>query len=381
MLVFMKKAASILSAAILFCGAASMTAGAATTGYNPNATSRPTITTTTAVNTASSGRNSVRQVKDAYYLDTDSIVLEPGTGKYVTAKKSSALTLPSNVTVTYQWYKNGRIIRNAIDSGYFIKSAGTYYCKVTLAEKVKVNTAGKPLSKTVTKSYDTGVCTVTERLTITEQSGDSIIDTSLGFVDLKVEVKGGTAPYTYEWTRYSDKYANNNSIIAACYSGNYMCKITDADGNTVTTKNMIVKYPDVVIDYYTKHLNFDAAFGKKQTGKIEIKASGGTGTYTYYLQQKVGNYTWEDVAYSYTPEFVLNYEDINDNYDVCNRNPYYRDNKWHYSSVSYNTNYYRVIVRTYGEYGTYTSQAISGEIRVDRNNGELFSFTTDNFYY
>ena len=244
---------------------------------------------------------------------------------------------------------------------------GTYKCRITDYNGKWVET--KPIKVSAAP------------LTITEQTGDGTIDTVNGWYDLMVKVKGGTEPYTYQWTWDGSSYAGNKPVAAALYGGTYKCKITDANGNTVTSKPIQVKYPDVKIDNYTKEITFNPAFGKNQTAKITVKASGGYGKYVYFLEKKNSNGGWHEVAYSYTPEFEVKDEDINDNYEVYGRKPYYLDGKWHYDFFSRNINYYRVHVRGYGAKGEIVGCVDSGEITVIRENGEEYSFTTDNYYY
>ena len=265
----------------------------------------------------------------------------------------------------FKWYWNGKET-SLTGNGMRVYNTGTGYCVITDANGKTVTT------KTATVSA--------APLTITEQTGDGTIDTVNGWYDLKVTVKGGTAPYTYQWTRDGKSYAGNKPVAAALYAGTYKCKITDANGNTVTSKPIQVKYPDVKIDDYTDYIYFYSAFGKAQTAKITVKASGGSGKYTYFLQKKGKDNEWHDVTYSYTPEFELKYEDINDNYEVYGRKPYYLDGKWHYDFYSGNTNYYRVHIRSYSG-GNIVGCADTGEIKVIRENGEEYSFTTDNYYY
>ena len=164
-------------------------------------------------------------------------------------------------------------------------------------------------------------------------------------------------------------------------TGTGYCEITDATGNTIKSRGIEVTYPNVVIDDYTDYISFYSDFGTKQSEKIHIKVSGGSGSYTYFLQKKQGNNSWKDVAYSYTPEFELKYEDINDNYEEHPQKTYYMDNKWHYWGTSSNTNYYRIMVQSIGDGGRHHSCATTGEIKVYRSNGEAYNFTTDNFYY
>ena len=363
MRVFMKKAACLLSSAVLLCGATAISASAA------NASSLAGFVSTSST---------ISEAK--FYLSSGDFEIGDNTTKGVWVKRSSSYEMPVNSTATYQWYKDGTAISGATNYLYNISSTGKYYCKVTVkTPHTLINRRTGKKTIYTTEVFDTNTINVTQALTLTEQTGNGQLDKN-GWYYMSVTVKGGTAPYTYEWTRDGNSYAANNAAAVALYAGTYKCKITDANGNTVTSKEIIVKYPDVKIDDYTKSLLFNSAYGKNQTKKITVKASGGYGKYVYFLEKKNSNGGWKEVAYSYTPEFELKYEDINDNYEYTWHQPYYRDGKWHYRGTSSNTNYYRVHVRGYGANGEIVGCVDSGEITVIRENGEEDSFTSD-FYY
>ena len=374
-----KKAICLLSSAVLLCGASAIPASADTTSaYNPSASSRPSTTTT-----ADTGRSSGRVGRLKYYLDTSDFDLAKGEIKYVTVKKSSGYTVPANSTVSYQWYRDDTAIKGATNVSYPVKTAGTYYCKVTVktAHVLKGGRTGKTTTRYTFDEYDTDKIKVYAQLVIDTQPDICYIDENTGVATVYVFPYGGHGSNTYEWTNYGSKLSKSSNIIGVTEMGFYVCTVTDSVGNTATSKPIQVKYTDVKINSYTENILFDRAFGTAQTAKIKIKASGGSGTYTYFLQKKGKNNEWYDVTYSYTPEFELKFEDINDNYQYINQKPYYRDGKWHYWGTSRNTNYYRVYVRSYGNWGVIAGSATTGEITVIRENGQEDSFTSDYFYY
>ena len=390
MRVFMKKAACLLSSAVLLCGATAISASAAPTTYNPNATSRSSSTTTAYNPSASSrpstttetGRSSGRVGRYKFFLDCGSFDIANGESKTVTVKKSSGYTVPNNSTISYQWYRDDKEIIGATDVSYIIKTKGTYYCKVKVTTAYTIRQRGvRERTVCSTDEFDTDIITASPALKIIAQPTDiCYINEKTGTATVSVYAYGGHGSYTYEWTYYGSKISETSNVFGATKTGFYVCTVTDANGNTVTSKPIEVEYPDVKIEDYTKSILFNSAYGKNQTKKITVKASGGSGKYTYYLEKKDSKGGWYQVAYSYEPEFELKYEDINDNYEYTWHQPYYRDGKWHYRGTSSNTNYYRVHIRSTGEWGVAAGCADTGEITVIRENGEEDSFTSD-FYY
>lgn len=396
-----KKAICLLSSAVLLCGASAIPASAdtttaynpsassrpstITTAYNPSANSRPSTTTTTDTG-RSTGRSTGRVGKLQYYLDCGDIELAEGENKIVTAKRSAGHPLADNSTVSYQWYCDDTEVNGATEAAYKISSKGTYYCKVTVKTAYTTASGRGGRGRTIynTEEFETEKIKVYVPLRIIAQPDICYIDERTDVATVSVFAYGGHAPYTYEWKNYGTKLSETSNIIGVSKTGFYVCTITDAVGNIVISKQIQVKYPDVKIDSYTDYILFDRAFGTAQTATIKIKASGGAGpshTYTYFLQKKGKNNEWYDVTYSYKPEFELKFEDINDNYQYINQKPYYRDGKWHYWGTSRNTNYYRVYVRSYGNWGVIAGSATTGEITVIRKNGQEDSFTSDYFYY
>ncbi|SHM54603.1 immunoglobulin domain-containing protein [Ruminococcus flavefaciens] len=258
---FKTKALCLLSSAVLLCGASSMTANAANgiVGSTPRV---PAVTVFSAGN---------------YYLDKTNIEIESGKTAVINAKKSSSFTLPANSTVSYQWYKNGSALSGETKSYLTVSAAGTYYCEVTVKQKVTIYVGVKKQTAYKTKTYTTGNATVTvyEKLQITEQSGDRMINSSTGFIGVSVSVKGGKAPYTYEWTRNGEKYGVNSSQVAACYAGTYKCKITDSRGTTVTSRNINVSYEPLKFSKdFPEWISYANNFK-------DLSVIGGTGKYTY----------------------------------------------------------------------------------------------------
>ena len=82
---------------------------------------------------------------------------------------------------------------------------------------------------------------------IVKQSNAGILKTATDTFTLSVEVEGGKEPYTYEWMQYKGNTpwyvkASSTATCVAGQPGKYACRITDADGETIRTKDIHVLY-------------------------------------------------------------------------------------------------------------------------------------------
>ena len=82
---------------------------------------------------------------------------------------------------------------------------------------------------------------------IVRQSNAGALYTATDTFTLSVEVEGGKEPYTYDWMQYrgDTPWYVTASTTATCIAkqpGKFVCRITDATGETIRTKNIFVLY-------------------------------------------------------------------------------------------------------------------------------------------
>lgn len=93
---------------------------------------------------------------------------------------------------------------------------------------------------------------------------------------LSVEVKGGTAPYTYQWKCNGSPIKDAvKSEITVTDEGLYTCAVTDQDGNSVFSDLAAVKYELTI--------TWQPIFNPEKN-EISIVAAGGTEPYSYQWQ-------------------------------------------------------------------------------------------------
>jgi len=230
---FKTKALCLLSSAVLLCGASSMTANAATgiVGSTPRV---PAITVFSTGN---------------YYLNKTDVELESGKSAVINVVKSSSYTVPTNATVSYQWYKDGSALSGETKSSLTVSTKGSYYCEVKVKKKLSVYVSGRKTTQTAytTDTYTTNKATVSEKLVITKQPTGGTFDNSKGYFDMFVSVKGGTGSYTYKWYWNGKDTGLTGTGMRVYNSGTGYCVITDSNGKTVTTQNAVVSYAPLKI--------------------------------------------------------------------------------------------------------------------------------------
>ena len=90
---------------------------------------------------------------------------------------------------------------------------------------------------------------------------------------LRVKVSGGKAPFTYEWSASGLSGEAPQNLAA----GAYTVTVTDASGKTKSAKTTLA---DPVISLSPETRQPESGPGKND-GQAEVKASGGSGSYTY----------------------------------------------------------------------------------------------------
>ncbi len=152
--------------------------------------------------------------------------------------------LPISVTVsdgegpyTYTLFKNGglygEITKDGTDGSFTVWYSGNYYIHIEDRQGREAD------SDTVT--FEDAV------FRIKKQSNAGVLYTATDTFTLSVEVEGGKEPYTYEWMQYRGDTpwyvkASTTATCVAGQPGKYACRITDAAGQTIRTKDIHVLY-------------------------------------------------------------------------------------------------------------------------------------------
>lgn len=309
-----KKALCLFSGAVLLFGAGSITANAQdTTASQPvRLTGSPTAQNTD------------------YYLAKTSFTLAKSEEAFLEVK--SGKSLASGVKLSYQWYKDGVAIVGAVSKTYSAKATGEYYCIVTesdgssassismvgrlgsvkpsgsssgssaasaesLIGAVRQTTNAQITSLSKTYTTNTAAVTVLSDLKITAQPKGGIICGNY-YGDrciLSIGVSGGDGEYEYSWTCDGVPVEADSASISAETAGEYVCTVTSADGGKLVSQPATVtedlfsvsaclkKHMSALVRCNEEYIPEGTAL------KLSVKASGGTGKYTY---------TWEKY-YSY----------------------------------------------------------------------------------
>jgi hypothetical protein len=90
--------------------------------------------------------------------------------------------------------------------------------------------------------------------------------------EIKINVQGGTPPYTYQWAHNPKEPA-----LAGLAAGSYSVTVTDSKGCATQVKAALIAPPALALDFVNKQ----PSCGKKKDGSILAKATGGTPPYAY----------------------------------------------------------------------------------------------------
>ena len=189
--------------------------------------------------------------KDAYILKYGEsvelgVTAEGGTGGY-----------------TYQWFRNGLVVKGAVSATYTATEVGKYNCRVT--DRIGLRGTSKTVNIVSTLSFTK----LPEDIHIVQGSSGT----------MSVEIFGGLAPYTYQWYKDGAEIANSNSATCTVTeAGRYNCKVTDSLGQEITGRYGTV--------YITEKLALSTDLSEKEimpaSGVVlRVGATGGYGTYTY----------------------------------------------------------------------------------------------------
>ncbi|WP_158960422.1 MBG domain-containing protein [Myroides fluvii] len=145
---------------------------------------------------------------------------------------------------------------------------------------------------TVTITDDKG-CEITQPFTITQPTALVVTPSQTNVIcygeangSAKVEVTGGTAPYTYAWNQ---GVASTTNEATGLVKGTYTVTITDGHGCT-TTKDFTITQPTALV--VTPSQTNVVCYGEAN-GSAKVEVTGGTAPYTYAWNQGVASTTNE----------------------------------------------------------------------------------------
>lgn len=163
-------------------------------------------------------------------------------------------------TLTYQWDINGTIVTTQMVENL---AAGDYPLTVT----------------------DINNCTLTEIVTVQQSAGIDVVEriTNINCFSenggaVSLEISGGNAPYTLEWTDAAGNILGTSNSIENLTAGDYEIRITDAN-NCLQTDIFTVTQPEELTLNFTQVNDLNCF--EINTGNIELSVEGGTGNKTY----------------------------------------------------------------------------------------------------
>ncbi|MFZ4401147.1 MAG: beta strand repeat-containing protein, partial [Bacteroidales bacterium] len=178
---------------------------------------------------------------------------------------------------TYAWTKNS--ITYASTEDLSTLQPGTYAVTVTDAKGCSAST-----SQIITQP-DLLVVTLGTTTNVSCYNGTN------GAIN--IDVVGGTAPYTYAWTKDLFPYATTEDLTNLGV-GSYIVTVTDAHGCTATTTYNVTE--PAILQIQNLAYN-DLTCYQNQTGNINITVAGGTPAYTYAWTKNGSAYsTSEDLT-------------------------------------------------------------------------------------
>ncbi len=184
------------------------------------------------------------------------------------------VTQASVANYTYALYQGNSVVQTVTNSNLnhtFSAAAGTYKVRVTDAN---------------------GCFKETNNITLTQPDAAlSISNETINNIDCKdqdngsidITVAGGTANYTYAWTKTGDNsYSATSQDLSSLSPGTYNVTITDAN-NCTLTKSFTITEPDQLVSSGTiSNFNgFGISCNGADDGSIDLSVSGGTANYSY----------------------------------------------------------------------------------------------------
>ena len=184
------------------------------------------------------------------------------------------ITQGSVAGYTYALYQGNSVVQTTTSSNLnhtFSAPAGTYKVRVTDA-----NGCFKETSNITLTQPDAGLSIPSETV-----NNISCKDQDNGSID--ISVAGGTANYTYAWTKTGDNsYSATSQDLSSLSPGTYNVTIKDANDCTLT-KSFTITEPDQLVASGTisNKNGFGISCNGAADGSIDLSVSGGTANYSY----------------------------------------------------------------------------------------------------
>ncbi|SHM30205.1 immunoglobulin domain-containing protein [Ruminococcus flavefaciens] len=193
-------------------------------------------------------------------VDLNESQITPGSGTRLRIQTSGGYG-----SLSYQWYKDDSPISGAKSSDYVTSTAGNYYCIVT-----------DSLGQTVKSK----VCKIVEKLSIASNPSSAIIAPGKS-AKLSISVKGGAAPYSYQWYKGGNPISYATSDFYYAYtSGSYYCVVKDALNQEVSSYTAQITVADKLA--ITNKLPESLILYRKDSGHTyTVYTTGGYGSKTY----------------------------------------------------------------------------------------------------
>lgn len=371
----MKKTVSILSAAVLLCGAASIPASATVLKSKSDigkliSTEKPSLPSVDWT-----GSYSLKKT-----------VFEGTLSEMVPIEVIGTTT--KGATVSYQWYDENGIISGAKSSTYTPDADGKYFCKVTETIILTIKQNGKTQRSLAMNSYTTNAATVTviADVSIIKQPKDSYITPS-SKPRLTVAATGGTKPYSFKWTDEDGNLVSTKSSFPADKPGTYKCTVTDRKGREAVSDPARVSYSKLEFKNTPDSAYYFTDSTKKLT--ISAEAEGSTGIYEiqwekydptryyggYPIYAGWHNYIYGENSIELTSDILFDFGEYrNTSYYI---GKFFGTTVFTYYADFYVYNQYRCVIRSLDEDGNVVDE-ISKEFKVyklDQEDVEIDYYT------
>ncbi|MBL6685065.1 MAG: gliding motility-associated C-terminal domain-containing protein, partial [Flavobacteriaceae bacterium] len=184
------------------------------------------------------------------------------------------ITQGSVANYTYALYQGNSVIQTTTNSNLnhtFSAPAGTYKVRVTDANGCFKETSNITLTQP------------TNPLSITTDSISNISCKGQSDGSIDLSVAGGTANYTYAWTKTGDNsYSATSQDLSSLSPGTYNVAITDANNCTISEEFVITEPDELSVTGSISNNNgFGITCNGANDGSIDLSVSGGTANYSY----------------------------------------------------------------------------------------------------